>query len=137
MVKKNSVLLSDIDTTQLIFENNIYLFTDGYLEYSKSNNQAYYFGENQIKNIRNYCLLNNIDIKNALKSNPKLGLPAYQSPLNKLINLHILETHERDKDVITLGYKNQPGLRDNEILESVWSKWAEESGFNKFTWEKY
>ena len=137
LVKKNSVLLSDIDTTQLIFENNIYLFTDGYLEYSKSNNQAYYFGENQIKNIRNYCLLNNIDIKNALKSNPKLGLPAYQSPLNKLINLHILETHERDKDVITLGYKNQPGLRDNEILESVWSKWAEESGFNKFTWEKY
>lgn len=137
IVKNNSILPTNNDTTYLMFDNNIYLFTDGYLEYSKSNNQTFYFGENQIQNIRNYCLSNNVDIVNALKSNPKLGLPAYKSPLNKLINLHILETHERDKDVKTLGYKNLPGLRDNEILESVWSKWAKESGFKIFTWEKY
>jgi|LakMenE18May11ns_1017448.scaffolds.fasta_scaffold9878985_2 hypothetical protein len=137
LVKRDSVLLSGIDTTHLIFENNIFLFTDGYLEYSKNNNLAFYFGENQIRSIRNYCLSNKTDVKNALISNPKLGLPAYRSPLNRLINLHILETHERDKDVTTLGYKNDPGLRDNEILELVWKKWAIESGFKSFTWEKY
>jgi hypothetical protein len=84
-----------------------------------------------------YCLFNNVDVDNALKTNPQFGIPAYRSPINELISLHILETHERDKDVTTLGYKNRPGLRDNEILKSVWSKWAEESGFKKFYWEKY
>lgn len=137
LIKKDSILVSDVDTTRLIFENNIYLFTDGYLEYSKSNNLSYYFGDSQIRNIRNYCVLNNVDINTALNTNPKFGLPAYQSPINKLISLHIIETHERDKDVTTLGYKNRPGLRDNEILEFVWSKWAKESGFKKFSWEKY
>lgn len=137
IVKKDSTIISNIDTIRFKYENNIYLFTDGYLEYSKSNNLSFYFGDNQIKSIRNYCLLNKTDVKNALISNPKLGLPAYRSPLNKLINLHILETHERDKDVTTLGYKNDPGLRDNEILELVWKKWAIESGFKNFSWGKY
>jgi hypothetical protein len=51
--------------------------------------------------------------------------------------LHIYETHERDKDDKMLNYKNEQGLRDNEILEAVWRKWALESGFKSLEWKKY
>jgi hypothetical protein len=137
IIKKNDTISVLNQTTYVNFNNTIYLFTDGYLEYSKNNNQNFYFGEKQIQTIRSYCFLNNKNIKEALESNPKLGLPSYRNPLNNSIHLHILETHERDKDVSTLGYKNSPGLRDNEILEAVWRKWAKESNFKSFSWEKY
>jgi hypothetical protein len=87
--------------------------------------------------LRKYCVNNNVNIGNALGKDKSLGLPAYISGENKYLNLHILETHERDKDVKFQTYKHTKGLRDNEILEAVWRKWAKESGFKSFKWEKY
>ncbi|MBK6888384.1 MAG: hypothetical protein IPH02_00150 [Sphingobacteriales bacterium] len=54
---------------------------------------------------------------------------------NKYVNLHILETAERDKNTKLQTYKNPLGLRDNEILEAVWRKWALESGYKSFEWK--
>ena len=34
-------------------------------------------------------------------------------------------------------YNNPTGLRDNEILENVWRKWAKDSEFKDITWDKY
>ena len=74
---------------------------------------------------------------NALQSDPSLCLPACYNKFNKYINLHILETHERDKNLISQTYNNLAGQRDNEILEAVWKKWAKDSGFKDLKWGKY
>ena len=138
IIKKNTILTNGIDTTFVNYDNHIYIFTDGYLEYKgKSLNKQYYFGKPEIEKIRKYCEDNNVDIEAALKSNISLCLLPVKNDKNQLINLHILETHERDKDTKLQTYKNPKGLRDNEILEAVWRKWAEESGFKSFEWKKY
>lgn len=138
IIKKNAVLTNAIDTTFVNYDNHIYIFTDGYLEYKgKSLNKQYYFGNPEIEKIRKYCKANNVEIENALNSNISLCLPPVINDKNQLINLHILETHERDKDTKLQTYKNPKGLRDNEILEAVWRKWAKESGFKSFEWKKY
>jgi hypothetical protein len=54
-----------------------------------------------------------------------------------MIYLHVWETHERDKNIVSQTYKYPIGLRDNEILQAVWKKWAQESGFKGFEWKKY
>ena len=84
-----------------------------------------------------FCKNNNIDIAQALKINGALALPVIKSDKNKYINLHILETHERDKNEKMQTYKYPRGQRDNEILEAVWRKWATESGFKSLEWKKY
>jgi hypothetical protein len=138
IIKKNTILTNGIDTTFVNYDNHIYIFTDGYLEYKgKSLNKQYYFGNSEIEKIRKYCEDNNVDIDAALKSNISLCLPPVKNDKNQLINLHILETHERDKNTKLQTYKNPKGLRDNEILEAVWRKWAEASGFKSFEWKKY
>jgi len=138
IIKPNKYLTNGIDTTYINFDNNIYVFTDGYLEYmNKETNNQFYFGESEINKLRNYCLKNKIGIEEALQQNTGLGLPPYPSKKNKLVNLHILETHERDKNEKKQTYNNPTGLRDNEILESVWHKWTIESGFKSFDWKKY
>jgi hypothetical protein len=138
IIKKNKYLTNGIDTTFVNYENHINIFTDGYLEYvNKKSNSQYYFGYREIDKIRKFCLLNNINVKKALKLNSLLKLPAIIEEKNKYINLHILETHERDKNDKLQTYKNPKGLRDNEILEEVWRIWAQESGFKSFDWKKY
>lgn len=138
IIKKNTILTNGIDTTFVNFDNHIYIFTDGYLEYKgKSLNKQFYFGNSEIEKIRKYCSANNVDIETALKSNISLCLPSVKNNKNQLINLHVLETHERDKDTKLQTYKNPKGLRDNEILEAVWRKWSLESGFKSFEWKKY
>jgi hypothetical protein len=138
IIKDNKVLTDGIDTTFINFDNHIYIFTDGYLEYIGSNtNKQFYFGPNEINTIRKYCKENNVDILNALNNNKALRLPVVKNNRNHLINLHVLETHERDLDTKLQKYINPKGLRDNEILEAVWRKWAEESGFKSFEWRKY
>jgi hypothetical protein len=138
IIKKNKYLTDGIDTTFVNYENHINIFTDGYLEYvNKKSNSQYYFGSYEINEIRKFCKLNNISVKEALKSNSHLKLPAIIEEKNKYINLHILETHERDKNDKLQTYKNPKGLRDNEILEEVWRIWAQESGFKSLDWEKY
>lgn len=139
LVIKNKKIVSDGNMIKIFdFNNHIYLFTDGYLEFQTNNaSRQFYFGKKEIDKIRNYCVKNNVNINTALFKSPNLGLPSAKSHKNHLINLHILETHERDKNLNTQTYKNSFGLRDNEILEAVWRKWAVESGFKSFEWKKY
>ncbi len=138
IVKNDTYLTDGIDTTFLHYDNHIYIFTDGYLEYrNKVVNSQFYFSYSEIKKVRQYCIANNLDLLKALESNKSLCLPAYNNKNNKYINLHILETHERDKNLDNQTYKHPTGQRDNEILEAVWRKWAKDSGFKNLTWDKY
>ena len=139
IIMENKVLTNGIDSTFVNFDNHIYIFTDGYLEYKgKNSNNQFYFGNPEIEKIRQYCKLNNVDVKTALINNTSLCLAHVKNTKNQLINLHILETHERDFDTKLQTYgAHKTGLRDNEILEEVWRKWAMDSGFKNFTWEKY
>lgn len=137
-VKQNTFITDGVDTTFINYENDIYIFTDGYLEYrNKVANNQFYFGVPEIETIRQYCKTNGVDISEALEMNSSLCLQTIKSKKNQYINLHILETHERDFDTLNQIYKNPKGLRDNEILEEVWRKWAKESGFKNFEWKKY
>lgn len=138
IIKKNTHVANGNDTTFTNYDNHIYIFTDGYLEYfNKGENTQFYFGSAEIYRVRQFCKENNIDIQTALNKNSALGLPASYKKDNQFITLHILETHERDKDEKYQTYKNPKGLRDNEILEAVWRKWAKESGFKNLEWNKY
>jgi hypothetical protein len=138
LIKENKVLTNGVDTTFINFDNHIYIFTDGYLEYKgKNSNSQFYFGINEIEQIRKYCTAQNVDIKTALDKNRSFCLPRIENNIYQFVNLHVLETHERDKDVQLQKYINPRGLRDNEILREVWRKWAVESGFKSFEWRKY
>jgi hypothetical protein len=137
-IKKDTFLTDGIDTTFINYDNHIYVFTDGYLEYyGKTMNPQFYFGLPEINKIRALCQTNKIDLLTALQMNDSLCLPPVPNKNNLLINLHILETHERDKDIKLKIYNNFTGERDNEILEAVWRKWATESEFKSFEWKKY
>ena len=62
IIKENTVLTNGIDTTFINYDNHIYLFTDGYLEYKgKNSNNQFYFGNPEIEKIRQYCLTNKVD----------------------------------------------------------------------------
>jgi len=138
IIKKDTYLLDGLDTTYINYDNHIYIFTDGYLEYlNKSTNNQFYFGRSEINKIRQFCKANNVDITTALKTNHTFCLPLAKNKKNQFVNLHILETHERDKNDKLQTYKYPIGQRDNEILEAVWKKWATESGFKSFEWKKY
>jgi hypothetical protein len=138
IIKKDTLYTDTIDTTFVKYDNHIYIFTDGYLEYlNKNANNQFYFGSSEIDKIRQFCKANNVDITNALEINSSLCLPFNKSNKNKYINLHILETQERDKNDKLQTYKYPKGQRDNEILEAVWRKWAKESGFKSLEWKKY
>lgn len=138
IIKNDHILAYDKDSTFINYDNHIYIFTDGYLEYyGKSRNKQFYFGDSEIKKIRQYCRKNNVDINTALKEDSSLCLTPVFSKKNQFIDLHILETHERDKNFKLTKWVNELGERDNEILEAVWRKWAMESGFKSFEWRKY
>ncbi len=138
IIKEDTYLTDGIDTTYLNYINHIYIFTDGYLEYlGKNTNSQFYFGNSEIEKVRKYCKDNKVNISKALELDASLCLPVCKNKLNKHINLHILETHERDKNLISQAYNNPTGQRDNEILEAVWRKWAKDSGFKDITWDKY
>ena len=122
----------------IYYDHHIYIFTDGYLEYTlKNSNNQFRFGNKEIEKLRKYCTQKNISIQQALKEMPSLGLPAVKRANHKRVSLHIMETHSHDKDDGTLSYKNPIGKRDNEILKAVWSKWAIESGFKAIEWNTY
>ena len=138
IIKQNTYLTDGIDTTFVNFENHIYIFTDGYLEYlDKSTNGQFYFSNKEINKVRQFCIDNNLGISKALETSSALSLPNSKSNKNGNINLHILETHERDKNEKQQTYKYPKGQRDNEILAAIWRKWTIESGFKSFEWRKY
>ena len=138
IIKEDTFFTDGIDKTFIKYDNHIYIFTDGYLEYlNKSSNNQFYFGSSEIEKVRQYCITNSVDISTALDKNPSFCLPPIINNKNKFVNLHILETHERDKNDKLQTYENPIGLRDNEILEAVWRKWSIDSGFKSFDWKKY
>ncbi len=138
IIKKDTYLTDGIDTTFIKYENHIYVFTDGYLEYlNKKGNSQFYFGISEIDKVRQFCKIKHMGISKALKANSLLSLPSTKSNKNQYINLHILETHERDKDDHLQSYRYPKGQRDNEILQAIWEKWATDSGFKSFEWKKY
>lgn len=143
-IHKNSIIKQDITFVtngkidSVKFNNHLYVFTDGYLEYlNPALNDQFYYSVPQIVKLRQFCISNNVNVETALKNNSILGLPPLKGEKNRLINLHIVETHERDRDFVHNSYLNKDGLRDNQILEAVWRKWALESGFKSFEWKKY
>lgn len=137
-IKENKYLANGVDTTFFDYENHVYIFTDGYLEYlDKDANSQFYFGRLEIEKVRKSIIATNMDITKVLQTNNKLCLPSNKSNKNHFINLHIYETHERDKNEKSQSYRYPKGQRDNEILEAVWKKWATESGFKSFEWKKY
>ena len=88
---------------------------------------------------KNTIIIDNINPKTAPinpSSRVKVSLRLKEEK-NKTINLHVYETHERDKNEKLQTYNFEKGVRDNEILEAVWRKWAKESGFKSFEWKKY
>lgn len=138
IIKKDTYLTDGVDTTFIKYDNHIYIFTDGYLEYAnKQANSQFYFGTPEIEKVRNFCQAKNVSVATALNSNNALGLPIYKSVKNQFVNLHILETHERDKNDKLNTYKYAVGQRDNDILKAVWQKWAINSGFKSLEWSKY
>lgn len=138
VVRENTTLTNGIDTTYINYDNHVYIFTDGYLEYlNKGENKQFYFGVSEINKVRQFCIDHNVNVLTALERDRSLGLPVSQNDKNGNIHLHIRETHERDKNDRLQTYKYAQGLRDNEILAAVWSKWAKESGFKSFEWKKY
>ncbi|RKS23132.1 hypothetical protein CLV94_2036 [Flavobacterium endophyticum] len=138
ITKEDTYLTDGIDTTFIKYENHIYIFTDGYLEYkNKERNSQFYFGSSEIDKIRQFCKVNKVDVAKALETNNSLCLPPTKNKKNQHIFLHVLETHERDKNEKSQSYKHTMALRDNEILRAVWQKWALESGFKEFEWKKY
>ncbi|CAI2767330.1 hypothetical protein [Flavobacterium collinsii] len=138
ITKKDTILTDGIDTTLVKYNNHLYVFTDGYLEYiDNKRNSQFYFSNSEIDKVRQFCKTNNVDISKALEINSSLSLPPNKSIKNQYINLHVLETHERDKNDKLQSYKYPKGQRDNEILQAVWKKWAMESGFKSFEWKKY
>ena len=138
IVKEDKYLTDGVDTTFLTYNNQIHIFTDGYLEYlGKGKNSQFYFGSSEIARVRQYCIKNKVNISDALEADINLCLPPCKHKLNKHIILHIHETHERDKNLFSQTYLHHSGQRDNEILEAVWKKWAKDSGFKDLTWHKY
>jgi len=138
IIKMDTIFNDDINTTSIKYDNHLYILTDGYLEYhNKKQNDQFYFSSSEIDKVRQFCKTNNVEISKALEMNRSLCLPPYKTNKNKFIHLHILETHERDKNDKLQSYSHPKGLRDNEILQAVWKKWAIESGFKNFEWKKY
>lgn len=138
IIKEDDYLTDGVDTTFIKYDNHIYVFTDGYLEYkNKKSNSQFYFGSPEIEKVRQYCKANKVTVADALEAEGSLRLPPSKNNINQHVILHVLETHERDKDEKLQSYKHTTGQRDNEILHAVWKKWAEESGFKDFEWKKY
>lgn len=134
-IKKPEYLISETDTTTLYFHNHLFIFTDGYLEYSTATgSNDFYFGEPQIKAVRNFCKTKKVSPEEAIRNNPQFKIRPLVSENNKFVNLYILETDDRGFNVQKGTLKNTGDLSDNNILRLVWKVWAEESGFRHFEW---
>lgn len=134
-IKKPEYLISETDTTTLYFHNHLFIFTDGYLEYSTTaGSNDFYYGELQIEALRKFCKTNKISPEEAIKNNPQFKIRPLVSDNNKFVNLYILETDDRGFNVQKGTLKNTGDLSDNNILRLVWKIWAEDSGFKHFEW---
>jgi hypothetical protein len=134
-IKKPEYILSETDTTTLKFNNHLFIFTDGYLEYSTATgSKDFYFGELRIESVRKFCKTNKVSAEEAIRKNLQFKIRPLFSENNKFVNLYILETDDRGFNVQKGTLKNTGDLSDNNILRLVWKIWAEESGFRHFEW---
>ena len=133
---KNTIFLKgEHDSTEVQFVNHLFLFTDGYLEFTKTEgNDKLYFGSKEIKAVREYCKLNNLTPIDAIRKQPNFKLMPLKSINNQHVNLYVLETYDREINPINGTIKNSGPLSDNNILKAVWEIWAKESGFKNFVW---
>ena len=136
-IKKNDQIFSRTDTTNIIYNNHLILFTDGYLEFNrKKGNRSLYFGQNEIEKIRKYCEQNQInDPSEVLTNEDGFNLPPLYNENNAFINLYVLETGDRGFDPKKGTLKNSGPLSDNNILKAVWIDWALKSGFKNIVWK--
>lgn len=135
-IKNNTNIFNGKDTTVISYVNHIFIFTDGYLEYSKeSGNLELYFGYGEIEKLRQICLDENRSVREILSKCPNMRLKPLDSENNKKINLYIMETDDRGLNEETGTLKHTGELSDNNILRTVWELWAIESGFKSFTWK--
>lgn len=137
-IKKTSYLYSENDTTTILYNNHLFVFTDGYLEFSKKDgNIEYFFGQPEIQKVRKYCVKNKIAPIDAIKNNPEFKLRPLKSDNNKFINLYVMETYDRGLNEQKGTLKHTGDLSDNNILKIVWETWAIESGFKHFIWKQF
>jgi hypothetical protein len=134
--KKNGLIHDEVDTTHLVYHNHLILFTDGYLEYSTGNgNGEFYFGDKQIKAVRQFCKTNRVTPEEAISQNIDFQIRPLRTETNESVNLYVLETADRGFDSSTGTFRHTGDLSDNYILMAVWKHWAKESGFKSFTWK--
>jgi hypothetical protein len=134
-IKKTIFLKGENDSTEVQFANHLFLFTDGYLEFTKTEgNDKLYFGSKEIIAVREYCKLNNLTPIDAILKQPNFKLMPLKSINNQHVNLYVLETNDRQINQINGTIKNSGPLSDNNILKAVWKIWAKESGFKNFVW---
>jgi hypothetical protein len=136
-IKKPEYLYSENDTTTLYYNNHLFLFTDGYLEYSTTTgSKDFYYGEPQLEILRKHCRSNKVSPEEAIKNNSQFKIRPLVSEYNKFVNLYILETDDRGFNIQKGTLKNTGDLSDNNLLRLVWKVWAEESGFKNFEWKQ-
>lgn len=135
-IKFSKSVFDGSDSTIFAFRNHIFIFTDGYLEFSKeSGNLSLYFGRPEIDKVRALCAQKGQSPLEVLSSCPNLRLMPLKSENNSLVNLYVLETGDRGllEEAGTLEYSGD--LSDNNILQTAWKLWAIESGFRQFSWK--
>jgi len=136
-VKYPRIILGDNDTTYLEYENILFLFTDGYLEYDTiAGGSDFYFSNEKITAIREYCKKNKVAPQDAIRQNIDFRIRPLKSENNKFVDLVLLETYDRGLDGKTGTLKNSGDLSSNNILKCVWSDWAIQSDYKSFTWKE-
>lgn len=132
IVKQNTFVTDGIDTTFFKYDNHIYIFTDGYLETDSKPTTisgSFYFSDTEIGKIRKYAQHNNLKPDEALDKIDSFRLTKAPRKKNALVKIHLLETDDRDYDVVKGKWKYSHGLNDNDILKAVWKQWAKDSNF--------
>ena len=134
--KDSKTIITQYDTTYLNYENHLFLFTDGYLEFRKKGADSdFYFGYKEIDRIRRRMKkTGETDITEFLIAHPEYSIPFVDHSNAKDIHLYVLETYDRGINKKYGTIKNAGPLSDNNILKHVWEFWAENSGFKSFTW---
>ncbi len=136
-IKKDQYIFDGKDTSMIKFHNHLFIFSDGYLEYSKEyGDPELYFGQPEIEELRKHCIKENISARQAVKDNPYFRIKPLKSDNNRFVRLYVLETDDRGLNIETGTLKNTGDLSDNNILKTIWEIWAIESGFQHFTWKQ-
>lgn len=126
-IKNSQSIYDSILEADQVWENDVFLFTDGYLEFNNMKNSKFSTPSSKIFQIRKLCLQNKKNPSEILDIYPNLKLEPILNKAFNHIKLHILEAYDRGIDKTT-GISKE-AISDEIILKSLWNKWALESGF--------